>query len=357
MSNISRINVLVLLMASFSGLSQSKPKIDLQLSTYGSVGFFGTQFIQTAGVLSLKDSKYIQQSVSSDGILIGNNAQDSSKPHGSLKIAVMGGTQLTFHTQKGEVSIGKVQADITGLVADGNVQISEFTGRLNLFVKKGDIVADAAQIEGNLVTQNGDITLKNPTRKVIVNAKNGTTSVQFTTDYPLPKPIDYSLEVGEIYLGAVNKAAKLTLGQGNIYTDGAMKEAELSITQEGSIRINSARAGVKALTRKGNIELSLLADATTDEPVWIQTDEGNVVFKMPAKFLGTLEIEIVQTKDFDKPNGITSTLALPVHLPKNTLSPTGLVINRRIVCRAVFGTANRLVRIRVCNGNVQINQI
>ena len=348
---------IVLSMARIKAFAQISPKIEVQLTTTGALVFTGAKANTNVGLDEESDSKLVKQITDDDGTKIFNSPESAGKAHGTVAIKMADGGQLSFQTQVGNVSFTNFKADVRGTVASGDVAITNVNGQAQITVKSGNITVEGAETRGIVATQKGNITLKNPSNALAATTANGTMQVLFSATYPLKKGIEYRLGRGDVRLASVTEVAKINLGEGNIAVENVQKSVDLSIEKMGNINILSVGSGVKALTRKGNISLQIPATNSTNEPTWLQTDEGNINLTLPVGFAGILQLELVQNQEFameyrviDLANKLNTT-------SEHTLNPAGEIISKRTTLRQVFANGSRLVRLRVKNGNITINQL
>ena len=347
----------VLSLARIEAFAQIVPKVEVQLTTTGTLVFTGTKTNANAGLDAESASKLVKQITDDDGTKIFNSPENAGKAHGTVAIKMADGGQLSFQTQVGNVSFTSFKADVRGTVASGNVALTDVSGQAQISVKSGNITVEGAETRGIVATQKGNITLKNPSNALVATTASGTMQVLFSATYPLKKGIEYRLERGDVRLASVTEAAKISLGEGNIEVENVQKGVGLTIEKMGNINIRAVGSGVKALTRKGNISLQIPAINSTNEPTWLQTDQGNINLTLPAGFAGILQLELVQNQEFateyrviDSANKLNTT-------SENTLNPAGEIISKRTTLRQVFANGSRLVRLRVKNGNITINQL
>jgi len=347
---------IVLLMPKNEVLGQNPPKVEVQLTTTGALFFTGTKTNTNAGLNTQNADKLVNQITDGDGTKIFNGPENAGKAHGTIEIKMADGGQLSFQTQAGNVSLTNFKADVQGTVASGDVALTDMSGQAQISVRSGNITVEGTETRGIVTTQKGNIMLKNPSNALVATTTNGTIQVQFLATYPPKKAIEYRLERGDMRLTSVTEAVKINLGEGNIDVENVQKGVDLSIEKMGNINIRAVGSGVKALTRKGNISLQIPATTTTNEPTWLQTDQGNISLTLPVGFAGILQLELVQNQEFATEYRITNSANTLNITSQNTLNPAGEIISKRTTVRQVFGSGGRLVRLRVKNGNITINQ-
>ena len=348
---------IVLSMAKIEVFAQIVPKVEVQLTTTGALIFTGAKANINAGLDVQNTNKLVKQITDGDGTKIFNSPENAGKSHGTIEIKMTDGGQLSFQTQVGNVSLTNFKADVRGTVASGDVALTDVNGQAQISVKSGNITVEGAETRGIVTTQKGNVTLKNPSNALAATTASGTIQVLFSATYPLKKGIEYRLARGDVRIASVTEAAKINLGEENIAVENVQKLVDLTIEKMGNINIRAVGSGVKALTRKGNISLQIPAINSTNEPTWLQTDQGNINLTLPAGFAGILQLELVQNQEFateyrviDSANKLNTT-------SENTLNPAGEIISKRTTLRQVFANGSRLVRLRVKNGNITINQL
>jgi len=356
-----------LVAATFSyGQDKPNPQLEVHLQTVGEVTFQGNGRQDEAGITA-EDQQKTKESLTQwkgpTGIKIMTNPKSNGQELTPLIFYVPNTYDLAFEVVAGNITLKNLARNIAGTLQRGNLQISGLgttqttASSVRLRTQAGNINIEKSQINGSIITQAGDINLTDVQGQFSLLTAKGRIAAAFTSGFfeGQKEPFSFGLPAGDIKATGARAGLQLEVSRGNILIQKSLQLIMATASQQGDIRLEGVAGQIRALTAKGSVWAELLPEvAKQNQPIWLEVNEGDLTVALPKEWAGVLVIDASQTRDFEKPFVIESTLKTDLLVYEDQKAPKGERVARTLRSRQVLGESKSSIVLKVRNGNLSI---
>ncbi len=337
--------------------------IDVQIGTNGGVDFIGAttdvsnKAIKKNNAQNPADTLFKRVEDTDKNVKIVTSQANAGQSHGNTQVAVPQKYNLKFQTATGDVKMSDIDARVRGVVKNGSISATRVKGRIDVFTAKGNIDVNDSDTEGLVMTQSGNIVLTDVRSGLSPISQNGKVNVKTTSSYfgtQKTSPMNLTYDQADLDIATVPEGGSFVIDKGNIVVASATKNIELR-SNEGNLTLSLASAGARLVTKKGKAIVKVALNSTSQEPIQIETQEGDIELWIPRKFAGDFVITIDQNKNVMAANRIFSDIIFTNIVTQQLKHPTTkAVVGNQVQVNQKIGTNPRIVRIRAVNGNVYL---